>query len=314
MSDQKKDNETPTIHYEGGIAVFSTRISEVERKQREAEGRDAGYKQQQIALNKKLVNATRALVLTSIVMGAVGGIQVWYMHRQWKLTSDALSKMGDQIWAAKDAAYAAKEAADAVSRARVDSQNSFAQTLGQMKSQTGAQQRSAKAAVGSIEITKASLRATIIVNPKPDWPHKLINLEIGNTGKITSGPIEFIVHSATVYMPIPFGKVDFRNAIDHHWKRYHFSSSSVGAPYGIALPFPNASESQLTDGTRGIVISGYVIYNDGFMEDSKQTDTFCTHTMVQTVAKELFLSPCDGKEIIPKMEYLDGYPSNEDQD
>jgi hypothetical protein len=313
MSDQQASNETPGIQFEHGVPIINARLSEVERKQAEAERRDQQYKTEQIALNARLVKATRALVLTSIAIGSVGAIQLFYTHRQWKLTSEGLSKMGDQIWAAKDAAYAARKAADTVSQARADSQNSFVQTLGQIKSQTAAQQRSAKAAVGSIEVTKASLRAAITISPKPDWPHKLVGLDVNNTGKITSGPIELILHSATVRVPTPFGVVDLKNAIDHHWKRHYFPSSAIGVQYSIAVPFASASEAELTAGTQALLISGYVTYNDGFLEDAKQTETFCTHTMVQTVAKELFLSPCDGKEIIPKMEHLDGYPNNEDQ-
>jgi len=157
MSDQQASNETTTIHYEGGIPVLDTRISEVERKQAEAESRDQRYKEQQIFLNRRLVRATVALVVATIVMGMVGAIQVWYVHRQWKLTSDGLSKMGDQIWAAKDAAYASKRASDTAS-----------QTLGQMQAQTRAQQIAATAskiqadaAKKSTENGTQSLQATI---------------------------------------------------------------------------------------------------------------------------------------------------------
>lgn len=157
MSDQQEEDKTPTIQYEDGIPILGTRISEIERKQAEAETRDQSYKEQQIALNRKLANATKALVLATIVMGVVGAIQVLYVHRQWKLTSDGLSKIGDQIWVAKDAAYAAKEAA-----------NTSSQTLSQMQAQTAAQQKAAVAAgeqasasMGAVETSKQSLQATI---------------------------------------------------------------------------------------------------------------------------------------------------------
>jgi hypothetical protein len=87
----------------------------VERKQAESESRDERYKNDQITLNRRLVYATVALVFATIVTGVIGGIQLWYVHRQWKLSSDGLSKMGDQIWAAKNAAYASEKAAKAAS-------------------------------------------------------------------------------------------------------------------------------------------------------------------------------------------------------
>lgn len=122
MSDQK-ENEEPDVNYEGGVPVIR-RLSEIERKQAEAERRDQRYKDDQIALDKSLVDsterlvyATRALVVATIVMGIIGGIQLWYIHRQWKLASDGLSKMGDQIWVAKNAGNAAQDAANAARRA-----------------------------------------------------------------------------------------------------------------------------------------------------------------------------------------------------
>jgi len=112
MSDPKDNDKPSLIHYEGGIPILDTRLNEIERKQAEAESRDKNYKDDQIAINRRLVHATSALVIATIVMGAAGGIQLWYMHRQWKLTSDGLSKMGDQIWAEKKASDASTRSAD----------------------------------------------------------------------------------------------------------------------------------------------------------------------------------------------------------
>ncbi len=108
MSDSESESNNPRFVFEDGVPIVR-RLSDVERKQAEAESRDQKYKQDQVDLNKKLVCATVGLVVATFILG---GIQLWYMHRQWKLTSDSLSKMGDQVWAAKDAASAAKNAAD----------------------------------------------------------------------------------------------------------------------------------------------------------------------------------------------------------
>lgn len=62
----------------------------MERKQAEADRQNQEYKDKQIFLNKWLVIITALLVASTITTGF---LQLWYMHRQWKLTSDGLSKM-----------------------------------------------------------------------------------------------------------------------------------------------------------------------------------------------------------------------------
>jgi hypothetical protein len=128
LSEQKENDKGPDIRYEGGVPIleFRRQLNEVERKQAEAERRDAEYKERQIALNKWLAGATVALVICTV---ALGGIQIRYMHRQWKLTSASLSKMGDQIWAAKDAAYAAQSAAGTAAGALSNSETSLRTTI-----------------------------------------------------------------------------------------------------------------------------------------------------------------------------------------
>jgi hypothetical protein len=141
LSDHEENNKAPQINYEGGIPIISRQLSKIESTQAERDRRDEEYKSDQIRLNKRLVFATIGLVVSTIILGF---FQVWYMHRQWKLTSGGLSKMGDQIWAAKDAAYAAKAASDTASQALQGSQEQFRNTLAQMKAQTTAQQAAAK--------------------------------------------------------------------------------------------------------------------------------------------------------------------------
>ena len=157
MSDDRTDDESQQVHYESGIPIIDARLSKMERKQAEDQRREQEYKDRQIRLNKALVFVTAALVASAVV---TGGLQLWYMHRQWKLTSAGLSKMGDQVWVAKDAANAAKEAADISNKLRIDNQNSFLQTLGQMRAQTGTQGRAADAASNSAKIAKDALIAS----------------------------------------------------------------------------------------------------------------------------------------------------------
>lgn len=146
MSDNEENNKQPSTHLEHGVPVFHVQ-SEAERKQAAAEARRQKYEDDQITLNRRLVGATLALVAVTLALAVASGIQLWYMHRQWKLTSDGLSKTGDQIWAAKDAAFAARQAATTGSN-----------TLGQMQAQTKAQQDAAKAAGRTVNNAQVQFR------------------------------------------------------------------------------------------------------------------------------------------------------------
>lgn len=124
MSDQEQDKKTPPVQYESGVPILR-RIDEMEQKRADDERRDQRYKDEQITITHRLATATEALVVATIVMGLIGCIQIWYTHRQWKLTSSGLSKMGDQIWAARDAAVAARQSADIARDALVQVQRAF---------------------------------------------------------------------------------------------------------------------------------------------------------------------------------------------
>jgi len=145
MSENKKQDESAQVSYEHGIPILRAQISEMERQRAESEGRDGQYKSDQIRLNRWLVAATIASVVAAATLGSFQGC---YMHRQYILTSNGLSKMGDQIWAAKNASYASEKASDTAGQALNDSKSSFEKTLGQMKAQTRAQQRATRAYVG----------------------------------------------------------------------------------------------------------------------------------------------------------------------
>ncbi len=124
MSDTSEKAKLGNIVFEDGIPILAAKLGEVQRKQAEAEDRDRQYKADQLTLNRRLVYATVALVIATV---ALGTFQIWYMHRQWKLTSASLSQIGDQIWAAKDAANAAQDAAETARTTLERSSTSFKQ-------------------------------------------------------------------------------------------------------------------------------------------------------------------------------------------
>jgi hypothetical protein len=164
----------------------------VERKQAEAES-EQQYKDEQIALSQRLVNVTKVYVVATIlilIVGViVGGGQLLYVHRQWKLASDGLSKMGDQIWAAKNAAFAAQKAADTAADGLRSSNEYLGKTLKQMQAQTAVQGEAADAAKSGAETAKGSL--VLAERPWVKIKHRIIEpLTFNQAGPVAKIVIE----------------------------------------------------------------------------------------------------------------------------
>ena len=286
----------------------------MERSKAESDRRDTEYKGEQIELNRRLVTATVALVAATILLGS---LQIWYMHHQYKLTSDGLSKMGDEIWAAKDAAYASKAASDTASRALQTSQQQFKNTLGQMQGQTTAQNKAATAAESAATTAKNTLhvseRAYVVIGgPQTDTTKKIVTIPIVNSGHIPSGPVNVTLHHA-IFHTVPDIRLTFRDVLGKHWKHQHLSSVSPALPLTITIPIQEMDEVSLNGGHQAIFIAGYLVYNDGFPDTGDQRRAFCTQTFYEITVKQVVWIECDASDLIPKLESMDGYPQNEDK-
>jgi hypothetical protein len=144
-----------------------------------------------------------------------------------------------------------------------------------------------------------------------DAEKKSISMPILNSGHIPSGPVEVIIHEATVSTNIPATVIDLRGAGEHHWGRYNFQSIPLGWPLNIAIPAPQMSALYLNSGRQTIIIAGFITYNDGFPATPQQQWFFCQRTTYQTVMKQLLVGPCNpGDDTLHKLELIDGYPNN----
>jgi hypothetical protein len=234
LNDQKKNNEQTNVHFEDGIPVLEVK-SEEERKRAEDKAHDRQYKNDQITLNRRLVGATVALVIATIVLGIASGLQLWYMHRQWKLASDGLSKTGDQVWAAKDAAFAARQAANTSSDILGENKRQFDKTLKQMRVQTTAQQTAANASIGaaatakkSTEITSKQLtdfenseRAILQVEITYDAQGKTLSYTVKNVGRTAAIGVAWSIGGGSMICDEP----NVRNPNPAH-----------SSPYGFTVP------------------------------------------------------------------------------
>jgi hypothetical protein len=267
LNEQKDNNTVTKVDYEGGVPVLR-RLSEMERKQTESDRRE----QEQIRLNRGLVIATVALVVCTV---ALGGVQACYMHRQWKLNSDGLSKMGDQIWAAKDAAFAARQVADTAVNESGENKRQFDKTLKQMQGQTSAQMIAAQASQRAADISRQSLfvsqrpyltLTTVVSQPLTQASPPTVTLTFRNSGQ-------------TPAMDVHPGEWDA--FVDSKKINYKIPAAKEGGNIDIAkddakdmdLQFmPEMADmvdfflTNYNQGTKAISVKGNVLYTDIFNE------------------------------------------------
>jgi hypothetical protein len=125
------------------------------------------------------------------------------------------------------------------------------------------------------------------------------------------------VHEATVNSSTPNAIPDVGQAVEYHWKRHKLAALPPGKDLvGYAVPIREFSEDKFTSqgAYQAIIVSGRVIYYDGFPDDSPQQWMFCFQTVYHLTLKKIFLVSCDAESVIPKMEVRDGYPHNEAND
>jgi hypothetical protein len=273
---QPEDNEHPSVHYERGVPILDVgRVNEIERKQAEAEGRE----REQISLNRSLVRATVALVICTL---ALGGVQSFYMHRQWKLTSDGLSKMGDQIWAAKDAALAARQSANTSSDILRESKGQFDKTLNEIKRQTSAQREASGASLSSANTAKEALHVSeraYLVREKveAEVDHKVITASVENAGHIPTGDIHVVTHLAVVEQVAlaPEGRV---RILEADRTESDLPSFPPGIPQKVYFTPQTFDVDRYRMGIQTLVVILTVTYNDGFPDEPDRTLKICAQS------------------------------------
>jgi hypothetical protein len=157
-----------------------------------------------------------------------------------------------------------------------------------------------------------SQRAYITVgSPKLDQDtKKFATFFLSNSGHMPSGPIEAVVHEATVNLSVPNSKPDIQTAVEAAWKRHSLAPLPPGQDlFAIQVPVREFSESRFTSqgAYQTVLIAGRITYNDGFPDDSQQEWPFCFQSVLNL---KLFFAPCDARLVIPQMEARDGYPRN----
>ncbi len=159
MSPNDSDSEKRT-RFESEAVLIRGRIDDVEREQTEAKKRDEEYKQRNIAVQERMANLQRTMVILTSVLAICaifgGGIAIWQ--------SSAAQK------SAEASALSAK-----VAEAALDSNNdSFQDTLIQMKVQSRAMGRSASAAIDASRVSDGELKQTVAAFRTDQRPYLII--------------------------------------------------------------------------------------------------------------------------------------------
>lgn len=170
----------------------------------------------------------------------------------------------------------------------------------------GAAQSAAVTAKDALHISE---RAYVTQGPPEiDTAKSMIGIPIVNSGRIPSGKVEVVGYEVT-FNPdkMTEGFTPFKDVVERHKGVTDFASIPPGTPptLSIGFPIPKMSKDRLNNGSQLIVIVGTITYNDGFPNSPMQLSLFCTQTLYQTVAKQVYLSPCNAASELPKFEALD---------
>ena len=254
----------------------------------------------------------KALVLTSVLVAfgtlfyaGVAVFQVWLMVENGKHTDQQIGRVIDNVnWLARSADWSQKV-----------TQKQARDTVEEMRKQTATQERTARAARKTAQISSDALyiseRAYIdIFAPVIDISLKSVFLPITNTGHIPSGKIIVEAHQALYNPPRP-GVPPDNYPVEWSWQRTHLDGIPNGNPVRILVPFKSMDRQRLIDGIEEVIIAGTISYADGFPNTPQATRDFCWRSVNNTTAQYINLSPCDAKTILPILKQLDGYPNNE---
>lgn len=262
----------------------------------------------------------KALVLTGLIvaMGTIVStgtviVQVCITRENNKQTSEQIAKLID---AANTQVGSAQKIADASNR-NASAAEGFSKSADAINTQTtkavkefsrlaDSTKRAAQTAEDTLHVSE---RAYIGVTYQPiDYDKSVISMNIVNDGRIPSGRVDMVSYEATFNPPnITMGQTSFEYIVERHKGITHFDviPASSTPVISMAFPIPQMSRERLAIGTQLVILVGTITYNDGFPTSQIQRMTFCTQTVYQTVAKTVYLAPCNAKIQLPKFEVMD---------
>ena len=179
-----------------------------------------------------------------------------------------------------------------------------------------ANKKSADAAKSAADTAKDSLvisQRTYLTAGYPtiELDKKIISFQIINSGHIPSSATQVITYEGTWNPPTQtVGATEPQFNVERH-KQINTIPAVVPttagpSPISIGVTVPEISKERLMlNGTQLVLIVGTITYDAGFEEVKGQRVPFCIQTVYQTLAKSVYLIPCDPNVYLPRMESAD---------
>ena len=138
-----------------------------------------------------------------------------------------------------------------------------------------------------------------------------LTLPLRNSGRIPSGQIVVVIHTATVDAAKPHLFPNVNAATGYAWQRHSFNSLVPGEGQEVVVQLQKFAPKRVVQALQMIVISGQIIYNDGLPEDQLDRRSFCVQTVYEDDAAQISWRDCNAEVVLPQMVALDGYPKTQ---
>jgi hypothetical protein len=217
-----------------------------------------------------------------------------YASRQWKVMGKQLGEM--------QASGRQTDQMLCLIRQQITKMGEQTEKLNAQVTQTS---RLAKAAENTLVISERAYLSHSFAGF--DYGKSSIPMNIINSGRIPSGKTTFVTYEATFNLPKMGDPSRFDYIIERHKSTTNFDSIPPGLPavFGMTFTVAQMSQERLNNGTQMVMILGTVTYNDGFPNTPIRTYRFCSNSIYQTIAKTVYLAPCNPAKELPKFDALD---------
>jgi hypothetical protein len=251
--------------------------------------------------DKVMICLTGVIALGTLVSALAIGMQWREMVGGGHQTDQIIEAANKSKEAAERSAQAARDFSDNAAKINMG----IGEAVGKLNIQA---QQTKELAQTSKDALHISERAYIEVGVGPfDIPSKRLQLPINNSGHLPSGRAKITVHEETLDMSL-FSATHNANVIERHWTEDEFTSFAPGNSTFINVFMPKLDSQQISLNRQKIVVTGTVIYNDGFSGTPEQKWQFCIGSDLRPGTDTPVLFPCNPNEQLPIAVADDKYP------
>ncbi|MGC9998430.1 MAG: hypothetical protein ABSE79_24185 [Terriglobia bacterium] len=318
------DNQTPAKQNEEQPNAGALSPDAV--NQDDAEATDTSDAQQLTVVEKQMTGfekATLRWAKTAVVLSGLAAVfvcgQWWEMRKSGADTHNLATAAGNQADWTKDLAGHMKDQADRTK----DLSDRMKDQADQTKVIATQAKVSADAATSAANTAKDTLhiseRAYLVLGPpKNDFPHKVVEIPIINSGHIPAGTTTVVLHwliykidnpttDSSIVMP--------DHILERKWSKVTYFFVPIGNEYNVEANLHAVDADQFNTGNIGVMVAATMTYNDGFPNSTSQTWVFCEVDRYSSDSKTASMRPCaDPDGMVKLLTSEDGYPDTQNQE